>query len=346
MRLAVTGAGSLGTIIGALITKKGGDPVLIDINEDHVRALNDRGATITGELDLTVPVRAITPDQMTGTYHVVLYAVKQYDNDKALEQLLPHIGPASVVCTLQNGLPEKAVARVIGKKRTIGCTVCWGATWMGPGVSMLTSPVDTMGFDVGELDGAMTERLGSLASILGLVCPTTMTRNLAGIRWAKLLANAAYSGTASVLGSTMGKVLRHPKAALCAAHIANETICVSRALGIAMEPVAGQDFTGLAFKNKEELAVALALHQTFWGPQGALKPSMLQDLEKGRRCEIDAINGMVSMWGRKVKVLTPVNDWVVEIVRGIEDGLYKPGFDHLEKITLPTIPRSGHGGAS
>jgi 2-dehydropantoate 2-reductase len=73
---------------------------------------------------------------------------------------------------------------------------------------------------------------------------------------------------------------------------------------------------------------------------------MLQDLEKGKRCEINAINGIVSAWGRKVKVLTPVNDWVVEIVRGIEDGLYKPGFGHLDRITPPNIPGSDHGGAS
>jgi len=337
MRLAITGAGSLGTIIGALMTKNGGDPVLIDINEDHVRTLNDRGATITGELDLTVPVRAITPDRMTGTYDVVLYAVKQYDNDKALEQLMPHIGPGSVVCTLQNGLPEEAVAQMVGRKRTVGCTVTWGATWMGPGVSRLTAPVYKMGFDTGELDGTVTERIESVAAILRLVCPTTITRNLAGIRWTKLLANAAYSGMGSVLGSTMGDVLRHPKALLCAAHVANEAISVSRTLGVAMEPIAGTDFTGLAFKNKEELAEALALHHAIWDPMAALKPSMLQDLEKGKRCEINAINGMVFAWGRKVKVPTPVNDWVVETVRGIEAGLYKPGFEHLEKITPPSI---------
>jgi len=337
MRLAIMGAGSLGTIIGALITRNGGDPVLIDINKKHVAALNERGATITGEMDLTVPVKAITPDQMTGVYDVVIYAVKQYDNDRALEGLAPHIGPASVVCTIQNGLPEAAVAEVVGGERTIGCAVVWGATWIEPGVSMLTSPADTMGFDVGEMDGAMTRRLQSFAALLGLVCPTAMTHNLTGVRWAKLVANAAYSGVASALGCTMGEVRTDPKALLCAAHVANETIDVSRSLGVSLETLGGKDLRGLAFSNKGELTEALLLHHAIWSRQGALKPSMLQDLEKGKKCEIDAINGAVSAWGEKVGVPTPVNDKVVELVRGVEKGLRGPGFHHLKEIVLPSL---------
>ena len=326
MRLAIVGAGSLGTIIGALITRGGADPLLVDVNNEHVRVLNDRGATVTGKIELTVPVKAVAPEGMTGTYDVVLYAVKQYDNGTALAQLSPRLGPRSMVCTLQNGLPEEAVARAIGRERTVGCTVGWGATWMVPGVSMLTSPPETMGFNVGELDGAITERLTALAGVLSLVCPTAMTNDLAGIRWTKLVANAAYSGTASALGCTMGEVLDNQKALLCAAHIANETISVSRALGVVMGPMASKDLGGLAFRDHGELAAALELHHEIWGSQRALKPSMLQDLEKGRRCEIDAINGAAPLAGRRIGVATPVNDQIVAIVRGIESGLHRWGF--------------------
>lgn len=337
MRLAIMGAGSLGTIIGALITRNGGDPVLIDINKEHVAALNERGATITGVIDLTVPVKAITPDQMTSVYDVIIYAVKQYDNGSALEGLAPHIGPTSVVCTIQNGLPEVAVAGAVGRERTIGCAVAWTATWIEPAVSMLTSPIDTMGFDVGEMDGTMTKRLQSLAALLSLVCPTAMTPNLTGVRWAKLVANAAYSGVAAALGCTMGEVQTDPKALLCAAHVANEAINVSGSLGIGLETLGGKDLRGLAFSNKGELTEALLLHYAIWGRQDAHKPNMLQDLEKGKKCEIDAINGAVSAWGKKVGVPTPVNDKVVELVKGVEKGLRRPGFHHLEEIVLPSL---------
>ncbi|TGE34831.1 hypothetical protein E4K67_28570 [Desulfosporosinus fructosivorans] len=165
MRTAIMGVGSLGTIAGALITKNGGDVILIDANKEHVKALNEKGATITGTMELNIPVKAITPDEMTGVYDVVLYLVKQTYNEVALKQLLPHLGPDSVVCTLQNGVPEEAVAEIIGKERTLSGTVGWGATYVGPGVSMLTSDPNKMSYDIGELDGSIRERTKKVAEL-------------------------------------------------------------------------------------------------------------------------------------------------------------------------------------
>ena len=103
IKIAVMGAGSIGTIVGALIAKSGQDVVLIDIDEKNIAALNAQGARITGFLDLVVPVKAITPLQMSGTYDIVLLTTKQTYNEVALKQLLPHLTGNSTVCTLQNG---------------------------------------------------------------------------------------------------------------------------------------------------------------------------------------------------------------------------------------------------
>src|SRR5660398_146074 len=113
MRLAIMGAGSLGTIIGAYIAKAGYDIILIDANKEHVKALNEEGAKVTGTVDFSQSVKAITPEEMEGIYDLVFYIVKQTFNDKALNQLKTHIGPKSAVLTLQNGVPEPAVAKVI-----------------------------------------------------------------------------------------------------------------------------------------------------------------------------------------------------------------------------------------
>jgi 2-dehydropantoate 2-reductase len=150
MKVAILGAGSLGTISGALITKNGGDVVLIDANKEHVEALNKNGATITGKMDITVPVKAITPDAMSGEYDLVLYLVKQTYNEAALKALVPHLHKDSIVCTLQNGVPEDAVAAHVGREKVMGCAVGWGATWLRPGVSELTSESEKMTLDVGE----------------------------------------------------------------------------------------------------------------------------------------------------------------------------------------------------
>lgn len=340
MRIALMGAGSLGTIIAALVTKNGGNIQIIDANEAHVKALNEKGASVVGKMELNVPVKAITPKEMTGIYDIVIYLVKQTNNEVALHQMLPYLGKDSVVCTLQNGVPEDEVAEIVGKERTVGGTVSWGATWIEPGVSMLTSDPAKLAFDIGELDGKMTDRLKQIKDVLDLIGPTEIVTNLKGIRWAKLLVNATFSGMSAALGCTYGDVMDNEKALTCAAYIADETINVVKALGIKMEHIVGNDLSILSFKNKNELESKFPFYKKVFAPHRALKASMLQDLEKGLKCEIDAINGVVSSMGKKVNVPTPINDKVVEIVKGIEAGKYHYEFINLDMFVLPIVPEN------
>jgi 2-dehydropantoate 2-reductase len=338
MKVALMGTGSLGTIIGALTAKNGGDILLIDANREHVDAINRNGAKVTGTMEFTAAVKAITPDQMEGIYDVVLYLVKQHHNAIALQQLLPHLGKDSVLCTLQNGTPEEAVAEIVGRERTIGGAVGWGGTWISPGVSMLTSDPSKMTYDLGELDGTITERLKQVADILSLSAHTEISANLLGVRWTKLLVNATFSGMSAVLGCTFGDVMDNEKALACVAHIANETLAVANALGITLEPIQGHDIRVLAFSDAAGMASKYPIFRAVWGPHRLLKASMLQDLEKGRRTEIDAINGVVANSGKKMKISTPINDTVVSLVKEIEAGKRTYSFDNLSQFQLPELP--------
>ena len=117
MRMAVMGAGSLGTIVGALVTRGGYEIDLIDVNVDHVRALNANGAKITGLMEeLVKPVKAITPDEMTGEYDVFFYLTKTTQNESALQHVVGHLKPDGVVVCMQNGIPEDAVAEQVGQE--------------------------------------------------------------------------------------------------------------------------------------------------------------------------------------------------------------------------------------
>ena len=339
MKVAVMGAGSLGTITGALIAKNGGDVVLVDANREHVQALNKNGATISGMANWNIPVKAVTPDGMEGIYDIVFYMAKQTYNKVALNQLLPHLGPDSVVCTLQNGIPEDAVGEIVGRERTVGGAVSWAAVWAGPGVSMLYTPPEKMEFDIGELDGSVTPRIQRVAEVLSLVCHTIVVDNLMGIRWAKLWMNATLSGMSTVLGCTFGGVIDNPEALKCMAYIGNEAISVARAAGVKIAPIVGRDITTFYFRNKRELHDMQLRYRDLWISLQAQnsKASMLQDLEKGLKTEIDAINGVVCEYGRKTGVATPVNDTVVKIVKGLETGTYKFSSDNLKLFSFPPV---------
>jgi len=316
MRIALLGAGSLGTVIGALATRAGADIILFDVNKEHVAALSQNGAKIIGKMELIVPVRAQVPADMEGLFDLVIYLAKAPNNEAALVPLLAHLHEKSIVCTLQNGLPEDAVASYVGRGRTIGGTVGWGASVVEPGVSRMTSDQDKMTYEIGELDGGATERLHQVKAVLDLAGTCYITDNFTGIRWTKLLINAAYSGMSAALGCNYADVLDNDKARLCAAFIADELIKVSRALGIRMEEFQGVDLLQLEMKNgKADLPDKAGLHERIWGPHRQVIASMLFDLRLGRKTEIEAINGAVCANGRKAGVPTPFNDKVVELVR-------------------------------
>lgn len=321
MRTAILGIGSLGTVVGALLTQSGQQVDLIDAWKENVDALNKNGATITGGLELNVPVKALLPDELQGSYDLVLLLTKQTKTAEALPAILPHLRRDSLVCTLQNGIPEELVASFVGKERTMGAAVGFGATWLQPGISSLTSTESAMrkyAFELGEMSGEITPRVQKVRDILSTVGATTIMTNLMGIRWTKLLANATFSGMSAALGCTFGDVLDNPQAMTVLAHIANEAIDVCHSRGYKMITMYGLDMETLAITSKNDVPARLPLYHQVWDNHRALKASMLQDLEKGRPCEIDFINGVIVGYGQEARIKTPFNSKVVELVKEAE----------------------------
>ena len=206
MRIAIYGAGSLGTVLGAYLAKAGIAADLIARNRAHVDALNRDGAHITGTVDFIQPVRAFTPDQLEGCYDLVFFLVKQTGTQEALTQLKPHLSPDSIVCTLQNGLPEAVLEDALGADHVVGCTVEWGAEWKGPGVSELTSEPTALTFSIGKSAGVIDNDVLKVRDTLSAMGPTTATVNLMGIRWSKLLINSMLSGMSAVTGATLSLI--------------------------------------------------------------------------------------------------------------------------------------------
>ena len=329
-RYAIYGAGSLGTVLGAYITQKGGQIDLINRNKAHVAALRQNGARITGTVNMTVPVTALTPDEMSGTYDVILLMTKQLLNGEVVTFLKDFLAEDGVLVTLQNGLPEPGIAEIIGSHRTVGCTVEWGATLSAPGVCTLTSAPESLSFHMGRMEGISDLRFNEVKALLELMCPVHEEPNLMGARWSKLLINATFSGLGTVVGGVFGDVSENTAAAKVAIRCMKECIDVGHAAGATFAPVQGKNITKL-FYYKSALKRAFA---TFLIPIAMKKhrnivPSMLQDLKKGKPCEIDAINGVVCEWGRKYDVPTPINDRIVEIVRKCEQGELTPAAENI-----------------
>ena len=285
-RYAIYGAGSLGTVLGAYITKNGGEIDLINRNKAHVEALNTKGATIKGTVNMNVPVKAITPDEMEGRYDVILLMTKQLFNTEVVTKLKDHLTDKGVIVTLQNGLPEPGIAEIVGADRTMGCTVEWGAALGEPGVCTLTSEPDSLSFHMGKMDGISDAQFKMVKDLLELMCPVHEEDNLIGARWSKLLINVTFSGLGTVVGGVFGDVSENKDAAKVAVRCMKECIDVGHATGAEFAPVQGKNITALFYyKNAIKRAFATFLVPIAMKKHRDIEPSMLQDLKKGKACE-------------------------------------------------------------
>ena len=205
MRTAIYGAGSLGTILGAFISKGGVAVELINRNKAHIEALRTKGAQVTGTIEFNQPVMAYTPEEMTGEYDIIFLMTKQQHNAEVAQRLKGFLSENGVLVTFQNGLPEMKLAEILGEERVLGCTVAWGATMKEPGVCELTSQPDALSFSLGSLSEKHSPYMENVKELLQMMGKVEVEKNFMGTRWSKLLINASFSGMSAVLGCTFGE---------------------------------------------------------------------------------------------------------------------------------------------
>lgn len=330
MRVAIYGAGSLGTILGAFIARSGEKIELINRNKAHVEALQSRGARVVGTVEFTQPVEAYTPAEMEGQYDIIFLMTKQQHNREVVGQLKEYLAPDGVLVTFQNGLPEVQIAEILGPERVLGCTVAWGATLLEPGLCELTSAPDALTFSLGAIATPRSRYFDQVKALLERMGSVEVEENFLGTRWSKLLINAAFSGMSAVLGCTFGEAAAPKASRRVVQALIKECIDVCRVGGIRIKPVQGKDIVKLLdYSNPLKKALSLFIIPIAIRKHAKLKASMLQDLERGKLTEVDAINGAVSEYGRKVGSPTPMNDRVVEIIHRIERGELRPSMENL-----------------
>lgn len=334
MRIAIYGAGSLGIVLGAYISRAGTQVDLFNRNRVHVEALRAQGASVVGNVTFCAPVNAFYPQEIQGLYDVIFLLTKQQQNEETVTFLKPHLKEDGVLCTLQNGLPEPAIAHILGEERVLGCTVAWGATLSAPGTSALTSDPASMSFGLGRLKPVHNDtRLQRVSDILSCMCPVEIEENFMGVRWSKLLINAAFSGLSTVFGRTFGEVATQKETRVYAQLVIKECIDVARAAGIRIAPVQGKDIAALFdYSGPIKKWVSFLLIPIAMKKHADIKASMWQDLEKGKQTEIDFINGVVCAYGQTHGVPTPCNDKIVELIKGMEAGQYAPSLDNLRLL--------------
>jgi 2-dehydropantoate 2-reductase len=321
----VVGAGAIGGVTAAKMAGEVDRVAVLDANEEHVERMRGDGLVIDElgeERRVRLEAHAGTAG-LDGPFDFALVTLKAPHLEGALGPLRD-LGVVDTFVSLGNGLVQERVAGIVGEGRLIWGTVEWGATNLGPGHLAQTTHGP---FIIGEPDGSVKDRTRLLAGALGAVEEAHLTQNIRGQVWSKLLVNSSFSGLGAISGLLYREVVGDPDGREAALAVWREGYDVGMAQDLELEDVLGVPARSLVVRGPEDRqradeALEIAMRQA-----GATKASMLQDLERGLKTEVDVINGAVVEKGREIGVKTPLNARVVELMHSMERGERRPGRD-------------------
>ncbi|MEO1720457.1 MAG: 2-dehydropantoate 2-reductase, partial [Pseudomonadota bacterium] len=309
-RIAVVGAGAVGGHVGAYMARAGNDVTLIDPWPEHVEAINAQGMTLDGQTDaecFNVPMRAIhlcdvQAEAKSSGFDIVFMSTKSYDTRWATEMIAPYLAPGGFVVSLQNAINEPTIADVVGWGRTLGMIASKISVELyAPGrITRLVAlgGKDHTVFRVGECHGRNSARAERLAELASLADSSAVTTNLWGERWSKLSVNCMRNPIAAATGRGGNANDHDPATRQLSIRLAAEAVAVGRAHGYQFDKLYGLDADDLITVSAgDAAAMARCEERVIEGTktrsdQG--RASMGQDIAKGRRTEIDHLNGYVA----------------------------------------------------
>jgi 2-dehydropantoate 2-reductase len=264
--------------------------------------------------------------------------MKVYDTAWAMQLAVRHLAPDGYVVAAQNCWPDPTVAAIAGATRSVGLVMSkiGVALWKAGQVERGMEKGQGKGHDVfraGEHDGRVTPRVTELAQMLSVIDGAQATDNLWGERWAKLCANAMGNPLQAMSGLGSRDVLSSEVGRTATIHLAAESARVGLALGHRVVAFGGAPAarwadagTAATWADLDRLLTPTSAASVNW------RASMAQDVAKGRRTEIDFMNGHVAAGGRETGVPTPVSGAVVDVMHEIEDGRRKPAPQNIELV--------------
>jgi len=326
--IAVIGAGAIGGITAAFLQKAGPDVELVTNHRDAMERINATGLHVFGlRGDETVRVKAVASiSELSGQKDLVLLATKATECLEAASQLLPFLHEGSQVVSLQNGICESALADILGESRVIGCVVAWSASMFTPGELELT---DEGEFVIGPIDSSDPEQLGPIRAILQTVMPTRISEKIMAELYSKLVLNACMNSPCVVTGLHLSPLLKLKNGRKLFVGIMREAMAVADAAGIRV-PVVRLNYA--RFLNPPHLLgdIKRSLFLRLMSVASKkVKVSSMQSVARGRKTEVDFLNGYICDLGRNHRIPTPLNDLMVRMVKEIESGARTMSPDNL-----------------
>lgn len=329
--ILVWGAGAIGGILGAYLARAGQSVHMVDIVAEHVQAMRGDGLSIEGPVaEFQQRLWADTPETLRGRFRRIILAVKAHHTAAALDQLVGHLAEDGFVVSAQNGLNEKTIAQRIGTQRTLGCFVNFGADWLAPGRILYGNRAAVA---LGELDGAMTPRLGDMHRLFSIIEPDAVaTDNIWGYLWGKLGYGALLFATA-LTADSMADAMASPQHQAVFATLGQEVMRLAVAEGVT--PLGFNGFDTRAFTDGDPKAISHSIAAMVAHNRNTAKThsGIYRDLAvRKRKTEVDAQMGIMVKLGLSHGIPTPALSAMCALIHDIEAGRRRQSLRLLDEM--------------
>ncbi len=350
-KIAIIGTGAVGGYTGAHMAQAGEDVTFVDPWPENVETMRAKGLKISHIKDVpefTVPVRALHVTEMQSLakeapIDIAFVSMKSYDTAWAATLAMEYLAPGGFIVSLQNCINEETIARISGWGRVLG-TIASSITvdLCEPGhvrrAAGKSGEHHTV-FRVGEVHGRITERAKEVCRLVGYSDSAKVTENLWGERWSKLVTNAMANGLSACTGLISKDILLDDTLRRFGARLGSEAIRVGQALGYQLEEIHHIDPEIIARTGEgdEKAGAEYDAHRLKEANKpggGAHRPSMGQDMVKGRRTEIQHLNGFIARKAKEIGIPTPANEALTDIVTRVEKGELQPDKQHILDLRL------------
>ena len=333
MKIAIVGAGAIGTSIGATLKKNGADVEFIVLTKKEKEISETTGTRVSGvKGDFTVVVPAkLSLAELTEKKDVIIISTKAYNLGDLAKTALSHITENGLIVSMQNGICAEIMEKNVGVKKTVMSAITFGATLHNLMDSEITSDG---GFILGMLDGSKPKQLCDLAELLNNSFETNIADNILAELYTKLIINSCITAIGAICGLKLGEMMNQSYIRKIFISIVAESVNVANAMKLSLPPfgdklnyykfLSGKGFLG-NIKRNIMLKIVGSKYRN-------LKSSSLQSLEKGEPTEIDFFAGYILRKGDEFNIDTPVNDKIYAMVKEIENGKRTISIENLNEL--------------
>ena len=340
-KIAIMGPGAVGSFVGAHFVREGEDVTFIDMWPEHVETMRSKGLRASSSYDdFTVPVKAMhltDAQNIQDLFDIAFITVKSYDTEWATHFIKRYVKPDGFFVSIQNCWNDPIIGEIVGPERALGSVAShievalWEPGHVNRGGELGRDHGHVV-FRVGEHNSQITPRSEKIAAMLDRIDAAYATDNLWGERWSKLCQNGMGNAISAMTAMGSQELAKDARCLSIRIHLAKEGAQVGLAQGLNVVDVAGKPAQMWAEADKGDVFEEL---NDFLGTRGGnvnWLASMAQDVKKGRRSEIDYMNGLICDKGREVAVATPFHDAIVDAMHGIDDGSLKPDPSNVDRI--------------